>query len=91
MASEIYGEWIALLDEIGIDLLMCGHMHASYALPPHAEGKKDAAFPTFVSSNPVKKDGDGRPYYTGAALEVKNGKMTAYVVKDGVRTEAVEY
>ena len=30
VASEIYKEWIALLDEIGIDLLLCGHMHTSY-------------------------------------------------------------
>lgn len=91
VASEIYEEWIALLDEIGIDLLLCGHMHASYALPPHAEGKKDAAFPTFVSSCPVRRDENDKPYYTGAALEQKNGCLTAYVVKDGVRTESAEY
>ena len=66
-------------------------MHASYALPPHAEGKKDAAFPTFVSSCPVRRDENDKPYYTGAALEQKNGCLTAYVVKDGVRTESAEY
>ena len=93
VASDIYQEWCDLLGEIGIDLLVCGHMHSSYTIPVHAKADrwKDAAFPVFVSSNPVRKDEDGKPYYTGAALEVQNGKMTAYVVKDGRRTEETAY
>lgn len=91
VASDVYQGWADLLSEMGIDLLLCGHMHRCYQIEPHAEGRKDAAFPVFVSSCPVQKDETGKPYYTGAALEMDESGIRAYVVKDGVRTEEVEY
>ncbi len=90
VGTEIYKEWIALLDEIGIDLLLCGHMHACYVIEPHAAGKKDAAFPVFVSSLPVHPANsrvNDKPVYTGAALVAADSQLTAWVVEDGVRRD----
>lgn len=91
VASDVYQGWADLLSEMGIDLLVCGHMHTCYQIPPHTEGRKDAAFPVFVSSKPVEKNADGKPYYTGAALVIDGETIHTYVVEDGVRTEEVVY
>ncbi len=75
VASDIYEYWIKLLDEMGIDLLLCGHMHRAYLIPPHTEGKGNADFMTAVLSIPAKKREDGSEYYVGGILSAKEGTL----------------
>ncbi|MGN1346146.1 MAG: metallophosphoesterase family protein [Eubacteriales bacterium] len=75
VASETYEYWTKLLNEMGIDLLLCGHMHRAYFILPHTAGKCDANFPTAVLSIPEVKREDGSTYYVGGIVEAKDGKL----------------
>jgi predicted phosphodiesterase len=86
--NDVYDEWTRLLSEMGIDLLLCGHMHRAYILPPHAEGKRDAACPTAVCSIPSVKREDGTEYYVGGLIEVAGDRRTVKCIPDG---EAAEF
>ena len=77
VASDIYEYWTKLLNEMGIDLLVCGHMHRAYCIPPHTAGKCDADFPTMVMSIPNVKREDGSKYYVGGIVDAKDGKLIA--------------
>lgn len=85
VADEIYGKWTALLNQMGIDLLLCGHMHRAYFIEPHDSRMHDAAFPTAVCSIPSSKDENGREYYTGGMITVSNGERWAEAVPLGKR------
>jgi len=87
VGDEIYEEWTQLLGEIGIDLLLCGHMHRAYFLPPHAAGKRDAAFPVAVCSIPAVRDADGGEHYVGGLIEVRGGRRVVKIIPDGEEME----
>ena len=90
VGGAYYERWTELLAEMHIDLLLCGHMHTAYFVPPHAAEHRDAAFPTAVLSIPPK-DYDGSTLYTGGAILRENGKRTAAVVRGGEITETMEF
>ncbi|MCR4906805.1 MAG: metallophosphoesterase [Clostridiales bacterium] len=83
VASEIYEEWTRLLDEIGIDLLLCGHMHRAYLIPAHTAEKRDASFPTAVCSIPGVKDENGVEHYVGGLIEVTGDRRIVKVIPGG--------
>lgn len=83
VADEIYGKWAELLGEMGIDLLLCGHMHTAYFIRPHDESRHDAAFPTAVCSIPAQKDENGNEYYTGGMITAKGGERFVQIVPGG--------
>ncbi len=87
--DEIYTEWVKLLGEIGIDLLVCGHMHRTYVIPVNAENERfrKAEFPTLIASIPSVKREDGTDYYVGGLVEVKDGHRIAKAVPTGVEME----
>ena len=77
VASDTYEYWTKLLNEMGIDMLVCGHMHRAYCIPPHTAGKCDAGFPTMVMSIPNVKREDGSKYYVGGIVDAKDGTLSA--------------
>jgi len=85
VADDIYDEWTKLLSEMGIDLLLCGHMHRAYFIEPHDETRHDAAFPTAVCSIPSRTDENGNKYYTGGMITVKGDTRYAEIVPDGTK------
>ena len=80
VASEIYEEWTELLGEMGIDLLLAGHMHRAYFVPARTPEKRNAAFPTAVCSIPSVKGEDGEDFYVGGLLEFSPERRTAQAV-----------
>ncbi|MBQ4354211.1 MAG: metallophosphoesterase [Clostridia bacterium] len=89
VADDIYEEWTVLLGEIGIDLLLCGHMHRAYFVQPHTptERFRDTAFPVCVASIPEVKREDGTKYYVGGMIEVKDGVRKAVILPSGDEME----
>ena len=83
VADEIYGKWAKLLGEMGIELLLCGHMHTAYFIKPHDASRHDAAFPTAVCSIPAQKDENGNEYYTGGMITAKGGERFVQIVPNG--------
>ena len=80
VASEIYEEWTALLGEMGIDLLLAGHMHRAYFIPAHTPDKRNAPFPTAVCSIPGVKREDGTEFYVGGLVEITPTRRTVQPV-----------
>ena len=76
VGNEIYEEWTAMLGEIGIDLLLAGHMHRAYFIPAGTGKCRSAAFPTAVCSIPSVKREDGSDFYVGGLIEVKGDRRT---------------
>ena len=70
-------------EKMGIDLLLAGHMHRAYFIPPHTAEKRDAAFPCAVCSIPSLKREDGSETYVGGLIEVDGAKRTVRAVPDG--------
>ena len=70
----LYESWIAALNEIGIDLLICGHEHKVGVQPDHYfHGDPAPRFPTLLTSahcdDPRPMKGGNKPgEYTGTAL-----------------------
>ncbi len=83
VADEIYEYSTRLLEKIGIDLLVCGHIHKAYFIKPHTAECRNAAFPTAVCSIPASKRDDGSEYYTGGLIEIKDGKRRVKIVPSG--------
>lgn len=80
VASDIYEEWTALLGEMGIDLLLAGHMHRAYFIPARTPDKRNAAFPTAVCSIPGVMREDGSEFYVGGLLELTPERRTVQAV-----------
>ncbi len=87
IAEDIYERWISLLGEMGIDLMLCGHRHKAYFLKPGTPECRFAKFPTAVSSIPYSNYPDGREYYTGALIEIKDGVRVVMTVPTGEKME----
>lgn len=52
--QEVFAEWTALLNEMGIDLMLCGHLHTLHTLlPGDAHLRYDTNFPVLVGSMPL--------------------------------------
>lgn len=83
--NETYDEWVSLLNEIGIDLLLCGHMHQAYFIPANAQGERFRAanFPTAVCSIPARNRDDGSEYYTGGVIKVEGNDRVVKIIPDG--------
>lgn len=88
VAGDVYDTWTKKLGEIGIELLICGHMHSAYFIPAHKEGFRDASFPTAVLSDPAVKREDGTEYYVGGLIEIKDGRRSAKIIPYG---ESIEF
>ncbi|MBO4886156.1 MAG: metallophosphoesterase, partial [Clostridia bacterium] len=89
---ERYAEWTALLNEMGIDLMLCGHQHSLHAFKPGDPALRYGAnFPVLVGSMPMffKKDDQRSDRFVGAALEAKDGEIAAtYTDNKGWREPA---
>ena len=89
-----YAEWTALLNEMGLDLMLCGHTHRLYAYQPGDPMMRYGAnFPVLVGSRPqfVRPGEEGRNRFVGAAVEAKNGRITAdYTDNLGWRERALD-
>ena len=74
-----YAEWTALLNEMGLDLMLCGHQHRLYTfMPGDPMMRYGANFPVVVGSLPAfSKDAPETNRFVGAAVEAKEGKITA--------------
>lgn len=90
VGGEYYEEWTALLNEIGIDILLCGHMHRAYFVQPHTSGYRDASFPTAVLSIPTH-DVDGKKIYTGGAVLCRDGKRTVAILDGTHAGDTLEF
>ncbi len=75
--QQRYAYWVELLNRMGIELLLCGHMHRVYHIAPHTPGFLDADFPTAVLSVPEAKDQEGKTVYVGGEIVCKDGRLTA--------------
>ena len=91
---ERYAEWTALLNQMGIDLMLCGHQHSLHTFRPGDQALRYGAnFPVLVGSMPMffKKDDQKSDRFVGAAIEVKDGKITAmFTDNKGWREQAME-
>jgi len=87
IAEDIYERWIELLGKMGIELLLCGHRHKTYYLELGTEACRFARFPTMISSIPYSNYPDGREYYTGALIEVKDGHRYVMTIPHGEKIE----
>lgn len=78
---DIYAEWVHLLNEMGIQVLLCGHMHHMDELDGSIfDGDEKPAFPTLLCAAM-----DGEPKrrverwipgtYTGTAVICRDGKV----------------
>lgn len=78
----IYNDWIACLNEIGIDLMLCGHNHVIADLPDSGcTGPVRPNYPTVLCAtmqdHPVPHGEVWNPgEYTGTALTFGNGHIT---------------
>lgn len=90
VGGAYYERWTSLLAEMHIDLLLCGHMHRAYFLPPHAPDHRDAAFPTAVLSIPPM-DHDGKKFYTAGAILRHDGKRSVVVVRGDGFGDVMEF
>lgn len=76
--NETYDEWVKLLSEIGVDLLISGHDHRIRFVkePENNSDCRAAKFPFAVCSIPAENDKNGHKRYVGALIEVKNNHRT---------------
>lgn len=87
---EIYEEWVAALNEIGIDMLICGHQHVvGVQTPDYFTGHPKPAFHTLLTAahrnRPELLRGGHHPgEYTGTALTFDGRGLTyAFTNHDG--------
>lgn len=81
IANETYDEWVRLVNEMGVDIMLCGHMHRAYFdLPGDERDFRGQNFPVAVGSIPVRADKDGHPVYTGMAVDVDEKTIRASIV-----------
>ena len=76
--AEVYSRWTGLLNDMGVELLIAGHMHVLHVLRPGDEHLKfDAAFTTLIGSE--------RPQnYVGAHYEITETETrVTFVRADG--------
>lgn len=67
--QDVYARWVELLNEMEIDVLICGHMHRyDVIMPGDAEDIYGQRFPVVVGSSRTK---EGK--LTGAAIELDAG------------------
>ncbi len=80
--QQRYAHWVELLNRMGIEMLLCGHMHKVYHIAPHTPGYLDAEFPTEVLSAPEAVDGEGQTVYVGGELICRDGRLIARSVPE---------
>ncbi len=76
--KELYGEWTELLNKMGVEFLIAGHMHQLFVLRPGDPALlTDAQFTTFVGSETPHE-------FTGAHYVISKEKLTAeFIRQDG--------
>ncbi len=78
-AKEYYEAWCEGLNEMGIDLMMTGHMHSCYTREPAEQTALNTvpAFPLVVSctpnDHPFTKSELSEDEFTGSAIEINDG------------------
>ncbi|MBR5546820.1 MAG: metallophosphoesterase [Clostridia bacterium] len=85
---DIFGEWTHLLNQMQLDVMLCGHMHRLSVTEPESElARMDVQFPVVVCAEPhmvkgvIPVEGD-EPHYICGAFEVTDGKVTVHAVDD---------
>lgn len=79
---EIYAEWVHLLNEMGIQIMLCGHDHVIDRLGPVIfDGEEKPVFPTVLCAVMEGHPERGRGYwtpgqYTGCAVTCRDGSIT---------------
>ncbi len=80
-SPDIYAEWVGLLNEIGIQVMLCGHNHCLDELGSDVfSGVEKPAFPTLLcavmDAAPVRgKDRWIPGQYTGTAVTCRDGRI----------------
>ena len=72
---DTYSEWIAELSRIGIDFMLCGHLHKTYVLEPNSEKSLlPHAYPIVVGSALCRKADESIDIW-GAAITLSGKRM----------------
>lgn len=77
--KDIYAEWTALLNQMGIELMLCGHEHKLHTfMPGDARLRYGASFPVLVGAQPFfwAKEGDSNRLI-GTALTIDDTGIRA--------------
>lgn len=80
---DIYAAWVHLLNEMGIQLMLCGHDHVIDRLGPEMfAGEEKPTFPTVLCAVMEGHPERGKSYwtpgqYTGCAVRFEGGKITS--------------
>ena len=90
---DIYAEWTSLLNQMGLDIMLCGHEHELFTYMPGDEGLRyDTAFPVLIGSKPTFfNDAPDRHRFVGTALTVdEDGIYAEFTDNRGWREKAME-
>lgn len=90
--QEVYAKWTAELNKMGIDLMLCGHMHTrSMLMPGDSRLRYGANFPVFTSSEPhFSRTDEQKGLFICAALEITDDEIRAdYTDNRGNVSEAL--
>ncbi len=72
---DTYTHWAKLLNTMGVDCMISGHVHKAYILPANAPNKHEAAFPTAILGIPKQEAPDGGTYYVGGLMTAADGAI----------------
>ena len=90
---DVFGEWTQLLNQMQLDVMLCGHMHRLSVTEPDGDmARMGVQFPVVVCAEPHMNRGGKRhgqiptegdePHYLCGAFEVKDGHVTVHAVDD---------
>ena len=85
---EVFTEWTQLLNQMQLDVMLCGHMHKLSVTEPGSDlARMGVEFPVVVCAEPhmvkgvIPVEGD-EPHYICGALQVKEGTVSIHAVDD---------
>ncbi len=91
VARDTYDHWLELLEKMDIDLMLCGHIHASFFVPANSDPSipvkwpfRKVNFPVAICSRPETVREDGTKYYSGALIEVDGEKRTVWGIPENI-------
>jgi predicted phosphodiesterase len=91
--QDLYAEWTQMLNQMQLDVMLCGHTHRLSVTEPGSENARmGMQFPVVICGEPhmchggkrhgeIPTEGEESHYLCGA-LEVKNGHITVHAVDD---------
>lgn len=75
---ELYQEWVGLLNQMKIDVMLCGHTHKLSVTQPEDPQARGENFPIVVAAQPYpvdKEHPDVPRRYAGGTFEIVNGSI----------------